>query len=118
MKFPSFFKLPGHQRFEFRPRYYDPLKEELETRQRQIEAEIGKSRERRESHDALTPQTSISEAFARRRREQGKSNMMTSILALVFIIVILSYIFLGNNVVYVGAVIFPAYLWFRLRKER
>ena len=41
MGLPSFIKLPGHKRFEYTPRYWDPEKEEFEERVRQIKQEIG-----------------------------------------------------------------------------
>ena len=30
MKLPSIFKTPNYQRFDIKPRYYDPIKEEIE----------------------------------------------------------------------------------------
>jgi len=36
-----FIKLPSHKRFEYTPRYWDPVKEEREARIRQIKAEMG-----------------------------------------------------------------------------
>ncbi len=41
MGLPTFIKLPGHKRFEYTPRYWDPEKEEFEERVRQIKQEIG-----------------------------------------------------------------------------
>lgn len=39
MKLPSLVKIPKYKRFEFRPRYYDPVKEELEERVEKIKRE-------------------------------------------------------------------------------
>ena len=36
MKLPSLVKLPKHKRFEFRPRHYDPINEELQERVEKI----------------------------------------------------------------------------------
>lgn len=41
MGIPRFIKLPGYKRFEYKPRYWDPEKEEFEERIRQIKQEIG-----------------------------------------------------------------------------
>ncbi len=38
---PSFFNTHKHKRFNYRPRYYDEQKEDLEQRIRQIESEMG-----------------------------------------------------------------------------
>ena len=40
MKFPSIFRIPSHQRFHFEPRYYDPIKEDLEQRRSRISKEM------------------------------------------------------------------------------
>ena len=41
MGIPRFIKIPGHKRFEYSPRYWDPEKEEREDRIRQIKHEMG-----------------------------------------------------------------------------
>ncbi len=41
MGLPRFIKIPGHKTFNYSPRYWDPEKEERETRIRQIKQEIG-----------------------------------------------------------------------------
>ena len=41
MGIPRFIKLPGHNRFNYSPRYWDPEKEEREERIRQIKHEMG-----------------------------------------------------------------------------
>ena len=41
MGIPRVIKLPGHKRYEYTPRYWDPEKEEFEERVRQIKQEIG-----------------------------------------------------------------------------
>ena len=41
MAIPRLFKLPRHREFEYQPLYYDPVKEEREKRNREIERELG-----------------------------------------------------------------------------
>lgn len=41
MGIPRFIKLPGHKRFEYSPRHWDPEKEEFEERIRQSKLEAG-----------------------------------------------------------------------------
>ena len=40
MKLPSIFKTASHQRFAIKPRYYDPIKEEIEERTSRIKKEL------------------------------------------------------------------------------
>lgn len=40
-----FFKLPKHRTFNYKPRYYDPIKEEVEERKRIVEQELSDNKE-------------------------------------------------------------------------
>jgi len=40
-RIPSMFKLPQHKRFNFRPRYYDPVEEERKQRYAEYEKQYG-----------------------------------------------------------------------------
>ncbi len=44
MKFKSRFKLPKHQQFKIIPRYYDPIKEEIEIRTKKMENQLNGSK--------------------------------------------------------------------------
>ncbi|MBN1252170.1 MAG: hypothetical protein JXR51_03135 [Bacteroidales bacterium] len=44
MALPSLFKIPGHKKFEFKARYYDADKEELELRIEKAKREVGASK--------------------------------------------------------------------------
>ncbi len=40
MAIPRLFKLPQYNKFDYRPRYFDPKKEELEKRKKRIQKEV------------------------------------------------------------------------------
>jgi hypothetical protein len=42
MRLPTIFKIPRHQVFEFKPRYWNPEKEEFEARVERAKREVGK----------------------------------------------------------------------------
>ena len=44
MKLPSLFKIPPHKVFNFKPRYYDPVKEEFEIRVERAKRDAGKGK--------------------------------------------------------------------------
>ena len=70
MRFPSLFRVPKYQQFEIKPRYYDPVKEEIKERTERIKQEMeGKERGEHEP-------TRIS------FRRKTKSAPMTSMLQL------------------------------------
>jgi len=84
MKFRSIVKLPNHKRFNFSPRYYDPIKEELEQRISLIESDMKKG------NSADVVKSRISNSFERRRRTEKKSSVLIR-TALVAILLVLFY---------------------------
>ena len=79
----SFFKTPRHQRFEYKPRYYDPRKEKID--------QIVKSARGESNSDTELAKTRISSAFRRRTKSHisTKQSMRKSNILLLAIIVIL-----------------------------
>ncbi len=57
MRLPSLFKSPSHQRFDYKPRFWDEKKEELEKRIQEAEA--------RRDGDVDAVKSSISKTFKR-----------------------------------------------------
>ena len=89
----KFFRVPKHQRFEYKTRYWDPRKEELEERLKRIEE--------RKGDDLAATKARISGSFRSksyqgdkeyRRRQVRRSNM--TLIAVVIILLILCYLFL------------------------
>ncbi len=79
----SFFKTPRHQRFEYKPRFYDPQKEKVE--------QILKNARGEGSSDTELAKTRIANAFKRRSKSHisTKQAMRKSNFLLFAIIVIL-----------------------------
>lgn len=88
MKMKSFVKLPKYKRFTFEPRYYDPVKEEVENRERLIKGAFGKKQK------AENTKHRISDAFQSRQRESKKPVMMQAFIA--FLLLALMGIVLMN----------------------
>ena len=94
MGIPRFIKLPGHKRFEYSPRYWDPEKEEFEERVRQIKQEMG--------HDVPRDpnKTTIKRGSFRQVRQQTKvratrSSNLRLVVILATLLVIAYLIFFG-----------------------
>jgi hypothetical protein len=96
MKIPSLIKIPNHQRFHIKPRYYDPVKEDVENRERIIIAEINAEKKK----GAYVPGTRISQAFKRENSKRDNS----SILRFLFVILLfggtVGYLYIGNVAIY------------------
>jgi hypothetical protein len=90
----SFFHTPKPKHFNFRPRFYDPDKEDLEMREQRIKEELGI--ETGKNYDRTSYRDRIKGSF----RNQGKSQSKTTAEArrtqntrLIFMIIILALVF-------------------------
>lgn len=106
MKIPSFIRLPKNKRFNFEPRYYDPIKEEIEERTSRIKYEM-------EGEEGSSHRESISSAFRRKQRQNTQSNIMQFVFVLLLVGVLFGYIFYGNKIFYALFLIIPFYLWMK-----
>ena len=109
MKLPSLTRLTKNKRFNFEPRYYDPIKEEIEERTSRIRKEIGDSDEYFREH--------ISSAFRRRARTEKTSGILQFILIISFVIIFFGYIYFGNQVFYLFLILIPLYIWMKRRNR-
>ncbi len=87
-----FNKLPKHQRYEYRPRYWNPEKEELEDRIRAAEERKGGGK------DAMKARISsgLRRGYQKDKRAQKQQVLRSNIilLAVIAFLAILSYLFL------------------------
>ena len=114
MKIPSFLKVPSHQRFRFDPRYYDPVKEEVEQRVSRIRKEISDT----VSVDDNYKQR-ISSSYQRRtydRRTPARSGLQQFMIMIILFEGFIGYIFLGNIALYVLLLLIVLYAYLRLRR--
>lgn len=100
MKFPSLFRTPRYQKFHIEPRYYDPIKEEMEERTRQIKRGM-----QSDTHSEWAGTTSrISGAFTRSKsRSSGSASFMQLVIMLLLSFLIFGYIYVGNLALYIFA---------------
>ncbi len=94
MAFLRFTKLPKHQQYEYKPRFWDPKQEELEERMQQVENMKG--------GDAEAIKARLSGGFRRgyqqggqsrfRKQQVMRSNMV--LLGIIVMLVFLSYLFI------------------------
>lgn len=109
MKFPSLSRIPKYKRFNFEPRYYDPIKEDIKNRTQRIKGELNVT----SSH---SHRQHIKDAFAHREKRQKSSDFMQLLLIIILLGAFGGWIIYGNVALYVFLVVFPLYLFFRTRK--
>jgi hypothetical protein len=112
MKLPSLFRTPRHQRYHIEPRYYDPVKERVEKQTERMKRKLEASEGSEGQY-----QTNIRGTFARRKKEDTKQGLLRFVLFLVITGTFAGYLFFGNDVFYVYLILFPIYLFFRLKKS-
>lgn len=131
MKFPSVFRSTSYSRFDIKPRYYDPVKEEIEQRtsriKKELEAEGAIINDGNESD--FYYKSGIKGSFAQHRGiKERATNPFTStgmIRSLIFLILTGSlggYIYLGpvifEYMLYLAAIVAGIYFFFRLKPKR
>lgn len=109
MKIPSLSRLPRYTRFNFEPRYYDPVKEDIQNRTERIKGELKITSSH--SHREL-----IKSAFNNRAKREKSSDLMQILLIIILSGTFGGWLLYGNVALYFGLVSFPLYLFFRTRK--
>lgn len=110
MKFPSIFRVAQHARFEIKPRYYDPVKEEIDQRTSRIRKELqseGKLPLSEDGDSELRYSSTLRGAFAAGSQIRGRSTSPFNNAGLIrlgiFILLIISvfgYIYFGPDALY------------------
>ena len=103
------FRVPKHQQFQIKPRYYDPIKEEIKERTERI-----KQRMEEGGNEEYQP-TRIE--FKRKTKSASSTSLLQLGIAAVLGALTLGWLYLGNEVFYyIAWIAIPLYLFFRLKK--
>lgn len=114
MKIPSLFRSKTPNRFDIKPRYWDPVKEEIEQRTSYIKKEL-------EAQGKLTPEeidlrakyeTGIRGAFSKNRKTKSFSSGSDGSTALIRTFIFFLLLGGGAGYIYLGPVIFQYLLIF------
>lgn len=109
MKFPSLSRVAKYKRFNFEPRYYDPVKEDIQNRTERIKSEL-KITSSHSHHEQLKT------AFHNRARREKSSDFMQLLLILILLGVCGGWLIYGNVAFYFFGPVILLYLYLRTRK--
>jgi hypothetical protein len=115
MKFPSIIKIPRHQRFNIQPRYYDPVKEDLEQRVSRISKEL-KNGESTETDISPQLKGAFKGRFYERRAIPGNSNLLQFFIISILAGGIFGYIYFGEIIFYFLLLAAALYIYLRVRR--
>jgi hypothetical protein len=131
MKFPSVFRTAAPMRFDIKPRYYDPVKEEIDQRTSRIKRELQAEGLIKEGDEELGSYgAGLRGAFSQYRgiKERSSPNIFAStamIRTFIFLILlgsIFGYVYLGpvifEYMLYVALLIGAVYFFFRLKPKK
>lgn len=104
MKIPSLTKIPTHQKFNYAPRFYDPVKEEIAERTRRIKSQMGDNPE-------SGYRSTIRQAFHRRSKETQQSNITQLLIIFLLVGTFFGYIYYGNAVLYITLALLSFYIF-------
>ena len=90
-KIPSFVKLPSNKRFNFKPRYYNAQKEELEGRIARAKRELAAEEAGLTDPESLKNKLSESWRVNHRRRVNQKANMRVAMIAAILFVIFYFY---------------------------
>lgn len=111
MRFPSLFRLAKNQQFVVKPRYYDPVKEEIRERE-----EIAR---KRAEHGIDADDIASKISFKRKATKAPATTMIQLIIAVVLGGLVFGWFEFGNDMFYYALwIIVPAYLLYRARSLR
>ena len=106
MRLPSLVRLPRNRNFKFEPRYYDPIKEEIEEKTARFKEEM--------NAEGYVPKGNIS--FQRKSESLPNASLLQLVIAACLGFAIVGWLQFGNNVFYAILVFIPVYIFIRLKK--
>lgn len=128
MKFPSIFRTSTNQRFDIKPRYYDPVKEEIEERTSRIKRELQEEGLISESQNPTGYGANIRGSFASYRSIKPRQNSVFNSTAIIRTLLFLGMVTAAFGYIYIGPEIFTyltylaiigggVYFFFRIKNK-
>ncbi len=108
----SFFKKNKHQTFRYEPIYYDPIREDLDRREKEIKRSL-------ETDPDAKPEYSTNISFSRKTRKASyaSASLIQIIVIVMLLLTIVGWLQFGNQVFYGYTIFIPVYLYFRLKRK-
>jgi len=109
MKFPSIFKTASHQRFAIKPRYYDPIKEEIEERTSRIKRELeeeGLIESEEENSSSYPRRSAMKASFSSYRGIKTRDTSVFNSIGIIRTLLFLGMVAAAFGYIYIGPSIF------------
>ncbi len=121
MKLPSIMKTPKYQKFHITPRYYDPIKEDMDQRRENIKRELAAQGKLADDNVLDAPLSNHSHhlrgAFSSRKPSSTRSTSLLQLGLITFLTILcFGYLHYGNNIFYSLLMFIPLYIILRWKK--
>jgi hypothetical protein len=115
MKVPSLFRIPKYQQYKIVPRYYDPIKEDIDQRTAQIKNEL----ESRGDSNLSNRSSRLAGAFTKSRGQSkgGSATFMQLIIMMLLAFLVFGYIYLGNVALYIFLTLSSVLLFLKIKRK-
>jgi len=120
MRFPSLLKIPHHKRFNLQPRYYDPIKEDIENRTDLMRSEMKLREKLADQGDLESYESRISGSFGRKTfYTDSRTGIRRFSIMLILVFTAFGYLFWGNIALFtLGGFLITLFLIRRLKTNR
>ncbi len=106
MKLPSIIKIPSYQRFNYEPRHYDPIKDDIDERRRRIR----RSLDAEKKGEGYSSRGRLEGSFRRRKAAEDNSGFLRLIIGAVLFAGVIGYLYFGNIAIYFASGLVLTYM--------
>ena len=96
MKLPSIIKIPSYQKFNYEPRFYDPIKEDIDQRTARVKRRIAADKKA-----GLYTGARLEGAFARRIPHERYSSLIRLTVGIILFSGVVGFLYFGNVAIYI-----------------
>ena len=109
MRLPSIIKIPSYQRFNYEPRHYDPIKDDIDERRRRIRRSLDAERQ----GGNYSSRSRLEGSFRRRKAAEDNSGFLRLIIGAILFAGVIGYLYFGNMAIYVATGLVLTYMVFK-----
>lgn len=109
MKLPSIIKIPAYERFKYEPRFYDPIKEDIDGRRERVRRQIEGEKRR----GTYSSRTRLEGSFIRPSTTPGQTSFLRLIIAGILFSGIVGFLYVGNIAIYITTAVVFGYVLYK-----
>jgi len=97
MKIPSIIRIPRYERFSYEPRFYDPIKEDIDNRRQRVKRIIAADKK----SGARSSRARLEGAFTKHAPKKESEGFLRLIIGTILFAGVVGFLYFGNVAVYI-----------------